>query len=84
MLYANGYFLKLLDFYIQKFLAKIYEPEKTTVTTVQKMPVLLVLPFIGSQSFKLHTELSKLLKNSYPQVNMRCIFVPMMRIANLF
>ena len=84
-LMKNQYPENLLNAIKKNFVEKMKTSHQKTVTqTVEKKEILLILPFHGKLSSILDKRLSSLLRDAYPQVNLKVIFRTTFRIANLF
>ena len=61
----NGYPTKFVDRCISVFLNKLFE-KKVVVHTVPKLDLMIVLPFLGSMSWKVKNDLFKPLRTMFP------------------
>lgn len=80
---ANGFPLNFTDTYIGKQLEKLMNPPPI-ITTVNKVSVHFIFPFLGSHSFGLKNKLRKLISEHYPQVSLRVIFKPTNLLSHYF
>ena len=69
----NGYRMKFIDRCIYKFLNKIYS-KKEVVTTVPKKELSIILPFLGSVSWKIRNDLLRSLETNVPFCKLKIIF----------
>ena len=79
----NGFPRDFVDKCIKAFLDKIFEV-KETITTVDKRELKICLPFLGVESLKMRTSLSKLAKTYFPECKLRIIFSSNNRLGNYF
>ena len=79
----NDYPCNVIDFCVRNFLAKIHRP-KVEVFTVPKRDINILLPFLGTTSLKIRTQLQELFKRQFPQYELRIIFKAGVRFRNLF
>ena len=84
-LVKNKYPEKLLVAMCKNFVQKMKSSdENESVSTVAKKEVKLYLPFHGKSSDVLHKQLTSLLADTYPQVDLKIIFRTTFRLSNLF
>ena len=79
----NGYPSDFIDFCIKKFLNKLYT-KKQVYLTAEKKKLLIVLPFLGSLSFKIRKRLSSCLKKHLPHCELITVFRSKNRFSKLF
>ena len=68
---------------LQKFIDKIHVVKETTLT-VEKKPLVLVLPYLGSISLQTRTKLKKSLKNILNCCKLQIVFKNKTRLGNNF
>ena len=83
MLFANGFSFNFIDTYLGKQLRKIMCPN-VPKTTVNRAVVYFPISFMGKKSFSFKNNLTRLLNEFYPQLNIRVIFKPNRTIGSLF
>jgi len=75
LLKKNGYPLKFVETYIGKQLSKLYQTTTTQPNyNVKKRDVFMPLIFTGNHSNKIKKQLTKILTETYPQLNIRIYF----------
>ena len=79
----NGYPSKLVDKCIFTFFNKQFE-ERRVVHTVPKKELLLVLPFLGTNSWKSKNELIRSFRKIVPFVNLRIFYKTTRRLSSCF
>ena len=79
----NGYPMRVIDSCIKKFLMKRFKV-KPTVHTVEKKDVFLLLPYLGTSSLTLRTNLIKLFSRSLSFCKIRVVFKSSNRLGNYF
>ena len=79
----NGYPSKFVDRCVATFLNKLFEKKKI-FHTVPKLDLMIVLPFLGSTSWKVKNDLIKTLKKNVPFCNLRIVFKSGKRLASFF
>ena len=79
----NGYRMKFIDRCIYKFLNKIYS-KKEVVTTVPKKELSIILPFLGSVSWKIRNDLLRSLETNVPFCKLKIIFKTSKRLSSCF
>ena len=79
----NGYPTKFVDRCISAFLNKLFE-KKTVVHTVPKLDLMIVLPFLGSMSWKVKNELIKTFKENVPFCKLNIVFKAGKRLSSYF
>ena len=79
----NGYPRHVVDLCIKTFLFKIHRP-KVEIHTVPKREVFMVLPFLGSLSLKIRSQLQNLFRQNFRHCNLRIIFKPSVRLSSFF
>jgi hypothetical protein len=83
VLFSNGYPIGFLDNCVKTFLDKRFcNPD--AVSTVDKCPFVLVLPFLGKSSFNLRRKIFSAFSNTFPQISLKIIFTSKTKIPNLF
>ena len=78
----NGYPSKFVDKCVSAFLNKLFE-KKDVVHTVPKLDMI-VLPFLGSVSWKAKNELIKTFKKNVPFCNLKIVFKSGIRLSSFF
>ena len=73
----------MFDQLVRRFLNNIFEP-KPVVHTAPKKTVYFCLPFTGSHSFQICTEITRLCNAAYPHLNIRFVFRSTTRISSFF
>ena len=88
VLRKNGFPASVLNLQISRFLSRKQKQknskEKPTDEDDEKKTVLLLLPFLGNQSFQLRNKLQKLIKAAFPEHRLRLIFRPQLRLRQFF
>ena len=79
----NGYPSRFVDKCISRFLNKLYE-KKELVHTVPKMDLLLVLPFLGTTSWKVKNDLIQTFRKNVPFCNLKIVFKTGKRLSSYF
>ena len=82
-LYNNGFSKNLTDIYIGKQLVKLLIP-KTAKTTVNRAVMYFPITFYGRKSLNIKKKLTRLMREFYPQLNIRVIFKPKVTIQRFF
>ena len=83
LMFNNGFPKSFTDTYIGKTLSKIMTPYKP-VLSVPRDIVYFQLTFTGQNSINLKKRLTKLLREFYPQLNIRVIFSAKQTLQNFF
>ena len=73
----------MFDQLVCRFLKNLFEP-KPPVLTVPKKIVYFCLPFTGSHSLKICTQITRLFSAAYPHLNIRFVFRSSTRISSFF
>ena len=71
----------MFDRLVHRFLNKIFEP-KPPIHTVPKKVVYFCLPFTGSHSLQIRTQINRLCNAAYPHLNIQFIFRSSKRISS--
>ena len=79
VLRQNGYPTRFLDKIISKFLDKNFK-KRVTITTVPKKTLRLVLPYLGTQPFRLRKQLNNLFKEQLPSGKLEIVFRTIQRM----
>ncbi len=79
----NGFPSHMFDHLAHRFLNKIFEP-KPPVHTAPKKVVYFCLPFTGSHSLQIRTQITRLCNAAYPHLNIRFVFRSYKRISSFF
>ena len=79
----NGFSNNFTDTYIGQQLQKLFQP-KAAIPTVNKAVVYFPITYAGKSSFSLKNKLRKLIREFYPQIDVRVIFRPNYTTRNLF
>ena len=80
---ANFYPQFLFDIYLKKYLDNIFTP-KLPVLSVPKLPIYIVLPYLGNPSHHCKKKLTSIIDRYFPQVDFKCIFVNRNTIGSFF
>ena len=83
ILNRNGYPTRLFDFCVRTFLDKMFNP-KPAVHLAAKKVLYFCLPYTGSHSLQIRTQISRLCSSAFPHLNIRFIFRPTLRLSQLF
>ena len=83
ILKLNGYPTQFIDRCIKQFLQKLYVT-KAIQDTVNKKQLLIVLPFLGAQSFLVRKRLQSCIRNTIPYCSLRIVFQSKTRLSSLF
>ena len=73
----------MFDQLVRRFLNNIFEP-KPVVHTAAKKTVYFCLPFTGSHSLQIRTQITRLCNAAYPHLNIRFVFRSSTRISSFF
>ena len=73
----------MFDHLVHRFLNKIFE-SKPPIHTVPKKVVYFCLPFTGSHSLQIRTQINRLCNAAYPHLNIRFFFRSSKRISSFF
>ena len=79
----NGYPSKLVDRCIFNFFNKQYE-EKIAVDTVPKKEVVMILPFLGTTSWKTKNDLMRTFRKIIPFCNVKIVYKTTRRLSSCF
>ena len=79
----NGYPTRLFDRCVRVLLDKVFQP-KAVVHSVPKKVMDLCLPFTGSHSLQIRTQISRLCSSAFPHLNIRFVFRPTPCLSHLF
>ena len=79
----NGFPSHMFDQLDRRFLNNIFEP-KPVVHTAPKKTVYFCLPFTGSHSLQIRTQITRLCNAAYPHLNIRFVFRSSTRISSFF
>ena len=79
----NGYPAKFVDRCISVFFNKLFE-KKEIIHAVPKLDLMVVLPFLGSTSWKVKNELIKTFKNNVPFCRLKIVFKSGKRLSSFF
>ena len=80
---ANGYPAKTLDRILQTFLCKRRAADKPKMFGPDKKRVILRLPFLGNCSSKLRRQIQRIIRCTFPWIEIRIIFVATSRLSIL-
>ena len=83
ILKLNGYPTQFIDRCIKQFLQNFYVT-KTIQDTANKKQLLIVLPFLGAQSFLVRKRLESCIRNTIPYCSLRIVFQSKTRLSSLF
>ena len=79
----NGFLLKIIDASIGKFLKKIFA-EKILVHTVPKREYMIILPYLGPLSNKIHKRIKNVFQTVIPTGKINLVFKTQRRISHFF
>ena len=79
----NGFPSHMFDHLVRRFLNNIFEPTPT-IHTVPKKIIYFCLPFTGSHSLQIRTQITRLCNAAYPHLNIRFVFRSSTRISSFF
>ena len=79
----NGYPSKFVDKCVAAFLNKLYD-KKVTVQTVPKLDLMIVLPFLGTTSWKVKNDLTRTIKKNVPFAHLKIVFKSGRRLSSFF
>ena len=79
----NGYPSRFVDKCILKFFDKLYG-KKDPVHTVPKKDLVMILPFLGTTSWKIKNDLIQSIRKNAPFCNMKIIFKTTKRLSSCF
>ena len=82
-LYKNGFNKRLTDTYIGKQLEKLLNPKPMT-STAKRAIMYFPITFCGQKSLVIKKKITKLMREFYPQVNVRVIFKSRCPIQKFF
>ena len=80
---ANSYPQFLFDIYLKKYLDNVITP-KLPVLSVPKLPIYIVLPYLGNPNRHCKKKLTSIINRFFPQVDFKCIFVNRNTIGSFF
>lgn len=83
ILVTNSYRINFVDSIIRSFLNKQFVHIKK-VTTVERMPLTITLPYLGRYSLELRRKIRTFLKSAYPQLCLKIAFITVERIGSRF
>ena len=84
MLFNNGFPFAFSDTHIGKVLNKFVTTPKMQTTSVSRKPVFFKIPYTGNHSFSIKKNLTRLLKDHYPQVHLKVVFTSINRLSKMF
>ena len=79
----NGYRTTFIDKCIFRFLNKLYDKKESFLADPKK-EVIIMLPFLGSISWKTKNDLFRSLKNAAPDIKLKIIFKTCRRLSSFF
>ena len=79
----NAYPENVIDRCIKSFLNKIFNPRKTELLAPKK-EILIMLPFIGKESFEIRNRINSCLRKNFPVIDLKVVFQTKIRLSNLF
>ena len=79
----NSYLEKFIDWYIKNFLSKLQVPKVAELTAAKK-ELILVLPYLGQQSFEIRNRIQCCLKRNAPVFNLKVVFRSRKQLSTLF
>ena len=82
-LFLNGFSMAFCESYIGKQLSKLLHPSPK-IPSVGRAIIYFNISFTGRGSYKIRKQINKLLREFYPQLNIRVIFKPNYMIQSLF
>ena len=80
---ANFYPKFLFDIYLKKYLDNVFTP-KLPVLSVPKLPIYIVLPYLGNPGYHCKEKLTSIINRYFPQVDFKCIYVNRNTIGSFF
>ena len=83
VLSKNNYPIDLIDNCVKLFLDKMHKL-RPVVATVEKKELMIVLPFLGSNSLSIRTRLQNNLKKTLPFCKIKVIFTSNVRLSSFF
>ena len=79
----NGFPTHMFDQLVRRFLNNLFEPKPPLFTASTKI-VYFCLPFTGSHSLQIRTQIARLCSAAYPHLNIRFVFRSSTRISSFF
>ena len=79
----NGYPEKLIDYCIRSYLDKIFSPRPKISLTPKKV-IYFCLPYTGQHRLQTSTQIRKLCSSAFPQLSIRFVFRPCLRLTHFF
>ena len=85
LLLSNGYPSALFEHCLSGFLDKIFSvPVSSPLDNINKRVIYFCLPFTGTHSLRIRTQLVKLLSSCFPDIDLRIVFKPGRRLSDFF
>ena len=84
VLSLNGYPSSLVEKCISQFLNKVNSTPKTKDSTEEKPSLTICLPYLGTLSLKMKTQIQKYVKSNIPNCHLRIVFSSKRRLSNFF
>ena len=76
----NGFPSHMFDSIVRRFLDNIFQPKPLILTAAKKI-IYFSLPFTGTHSLQIRTQISRLCSSAFPHLNIRFIFRSSTRIS---
>ncbi len=83
ILNQNGYPTRLFDHCVRLFLDQTFQP-KELIHSVSRKVVYFCLPYTGTHSLQIRTQIQRLCSVAYPHISIRIVFRPTLRLSNFF
>jgi hypothetical protein len=83
MFILNGFPCHMFDRCVRTFLNKVFQP-KLPVHTVPKKIIYFCLPFTGTHSLQIRTQINRLCRASFPHLDIRFVFRSTKRLSTFF
>ena len=81
----NGYPSKFVDKCVYNFFNKLYEKKGDDITSTEpKKELTIILPFLGTTSFKIKNELIRTIKKNVPSCTLKIVHKTSRRISSCF
>ena len=83
MFILNGFPCHMFDRCVRTFLNKVFQP-KLPVHTVPKKIIYFCLPFTGTHSLQIRTQINRLCRAAFPHLDIRFVFRSTKRLSTFF
>ena len=84
LLHSNGYPHAFLDRCVRVFLDRVFSPPTNNSHSSQNQFIYFRLPYTGSHSLQIRTQVTKLLASAFPKLSLRFIFQSGRRLSSFF